>query len=84
MTLVIHKYTIPIADKSYLTTHEGYVPLSVIIQNNQIALYMLVDTQAPGELVRVYVGHEVPLDESLFIGSVQLDGYVWHVFVDKN
>jgi len=86
--LVIHKFKLELTDRQVITFKSLYEPLSVIEQHGEIMLYCKVSTfqssVATHDLV-VYVvgtGHQLPVGDVKFIGTVKVGPYVWHVYVD--
>lgn len=84
--MVIYKYHINTAERDLLNLPIGAEILSVQVQNGRIYLWALVDEMARLEprLFAVYgTGNKMPnarRDVGKFLATLQLDGFVWHVF----
>lgn len=80
----IHKYVLG-ADPAYIiSTHSGFRPLTVQLQNGEPTLWCEVDDDALRINRSIYVvgtGHQVPL-RCAYIGTVQIGGYVWHYYLE--
>jgi len=77
----IHKYQIHIADHQTVSMPTGATLLTVQMQHGQPCLWAEVDTSRPEEYVPISMcgtGHPIPAGR--YIGTVQLDGFVWHYF----
>lgn len=64
---------------------EGAQILSAQIQNGEVCLWALVDTEKPlkNKEIRIYgTGHpyEYTDQDAKYIGTVQLKSFVWHIF----
>lgn len=81
----IHKFTLRLERQQVLTMPLGSLPLAVQAQHGNLQLWVIVPVEAkPSEMViTIYgTGHELGADERRdeYIGTAQLDGFVWHVF----
>ena len=79
----VWKYPLVITDRQSVRAPKGALPLTVQLQGGTITLWMEVDPKAPLEDHYFYVvgtGNEVPEKAMLFVGTVQMLPYVWHVF----
>lgn len=79
----IYKYTLPLADATVLQMPDGAKVLSVQIQARQICLWAMVDPSHPlvGRSFSIRgTGQPILWDNDTYIGTVQLDGFVWHIF----
>lgn len=82
MARLIYKYPIEIRDWQQITVHEGAQPLAFQLQDGIPTLWCIVDTEAPKALMSLMIagtGHEINGDWN-FIGTIQQDGFVWHLF----
>lgn len=82
----IYKYPLPLSQFNDIEIPEGGSVLSVMLQRGVICLWVLVDTSIPPE-IRTFeiIGTGNHIAETMgvfrkYIGSVQADTYVWHVF----
>lgn len=84
MSKKIYKYQLEVTDDiQKLSIPEGGQFLSVQEQNGGISIWFLVDTHAsdcPREFVIHGTGHTVGEESVHHLGTVQMDGFVWHVF----
>jgi hypothetical protein len=83
--VTIHKYQFTIADDVVIEMPEGARVLSVQVQNGIPTLWAMVETDWKKEKrkFRVYgTGHALNgLDfMRTHIGTIQLNGFVWHIF----
>lgn len=82
----IYKYTLEVVDEvqTFFTVPKGAKILCVQEQHNRPTLWMEVDTAAETEqrhFVIFGTGEELPEGgERNYIHSVQIGGYVWHVY----
>lgn len=81
---VIYKYPLVLTDEQIITVPAGKQFLCAQVQNGVITLWARVETNAPPEYaaIRIYgPGHPIPDEDTLaYIGTVELNGNVWHVF----
>lgn len=81
------KYPLKLAHSQSVDIHKGFHALSLQMQHGCPTLWAECDESAPIESVHVViVGTGIPLPWTSarardYLGSVQDDGYVWHVFV---
>lgn len=80
----IHKYPLQLTDRQELFLPARNRPLSVQVQHGQICIWAHVDTAAPpGGLAVAIVGTGNPMclpAHFQYLGTVQLDTFVWHVY----
>lgn len=83
--VTIYKYQFEIKDEVVINMPAHSVVLCVGAQNNTPTMWVKVDTEFPTEAreFRIYgTGHK--LDDNNYLrkykGTIQLDGFVWHVF----
>lgn len=70
------------AHQAVMMQHEAKI-LCVQMQDGTPTLWAEVDPERGQSFRHVYVvgtGHEVPADAGQYIGTVQMDAYVWHVY----
>jgi hypothetical protein len=79
----IYKYQLQLGDQRILLPENAQV-LSTGVQNNKILIWVLVDTDntiVPRLISVVGTGWEVPdMFRRRFIGTLQIENFVWHVF----
>jgi hypothetical protein len=88
----IYKYPLKLTGEQTIEMPRGAEILSVQDQGGTICVWALVDTKSETKqyTFRIYgTGHELPEQCGMFermiyahVGSVQQDGFVWHVFMD--
>ncbi len=83
----IFKYPLEITDSQEIHLSPNCQLLSVQIQNGAPTLWAMVDPDARMFPVTVYVigtGNPVPseVNTAIYVDTVQLNGFVWHVFVN--
>lgn len=83
MSRVIWKYPLAPADEQTIQMPQGAYVMPVQIQDDAPCLWALVDPSKPVEshVIRI-IGTGNPCGDypGRYIGTVQLDGLVWHVF----
>ena len=86
MMKTIYKYPIEIMDSQIVTMPIGSHALSVQMQDNQLCIWVLLETSLVSwnRQVRIFgTGNPINLkDRWEFLGTVQDDYYVWHVFIE--
>ena len=79
----IYKYDMPILDMWTVLMPVGAEVLSVGVQEGRLRLWAMVETTAP-VMERVFyvcgTGNPVNIGSARFIGTVQMDFFVWHIF----
>lgn len=81
---VVWKYELELAG------NEFFIPasrsfLTVGVQENRIVLWVAVDPDTPDSRVRFWVtgtGSAIPDWAYHYVGTVQVEGWVWHTFAD--
>ncbi len=86
----IWKYKLEVVDRQLLQIPVGFEILTVQVQNDEIALWVMVDRNAPPDSVLIEIlgtGNPIPPTPSSlpyrnYTGTVQTNGdaLVWHVF----
>lgn len=84
----IWKFKLYLKDRQTINTPAGSKFLTVNMQNNDLVIYAVVDTEIPEELIGmreiaiVETGSPMPDGDVDYIGTVTLplSGYVLHVF----
>ena len=84
----IYKYALRITDEQALMLPRGAVPLATDMQRDVLCLWVMVDTEQPAVMRRVFVaGTGNPLPDEIvatrYVGSTQDGPFVWHVFVGE-
>lgn len=83
---VIYKYTLSLIDRQNIEMPTGYEILSIGVQGSNLVLWAMVDpemkeTKVPIEINGTGNGFvEFEGEEKKYIGTVQLEFFVWHVF----
>ncbi len=78
----IFKYPIRLTPLQDIEIPEGAYFLDVQLQEKQICIWAIVDTEREKEQHKIVIrgtGHDVQEDID-YLGTVQQDGYVWHIF----
>lgn len=82
---VVWKYPIDLKDhQAVLMQHEAKI-LCVQMQDGTPTIWAKVDPARGQSFRHVFVvgtGHYVP-DGKTYLGTVQMNGYVWHVFIEE-
>lgn len=82
----IHKYPVPIQDEIPLPLPINALILCVQLQNGQPHIWAEVDTDESTRACGFFwrgTGHELTGDEGKYVGTVQIQSLVFHLFVDK-
>jgi len=84
---VIYKYKLRITDCQTIDLPINSHFLSVQVQDDEICLWVLLDPNSTmREIIEIHIfgtGNPIKFSNSLkFIDTVQLNGFVWHVFFD--
>lgn len=89
MSRAIWKFPFEVTDRlEVLFMPEGAEILSIQIQNSKVCIWAVCDERAPKVERRFHIygtGHSLPenLRVSDHIGTIQVAGFVWHVFEVK-
>lgn len=80
----IWKHQLKLTDRQTLSVPTGAIFLCVQNQNGIPTIWSLVEPDAP-TLTRRYIeiigtGHEIAEAPRVYIGTVQIDQFVWHIF----
>lgn len=81
----IYKYPIAITEKQTMILPAGAEFLSVQVQNNNLYAWVLLDTKKPKESVNIRIygtGHPIEDIKLKHIETIQIDSFVWHVFIE--
>lgn len=82
--MIIYKYPVPIADKFTLEIPWGYRILSFQVQNGQPFIWVQVDPEHSNKVITFHlIGTGQPHVLYNYVGTIQLDGFVWHLFKDE-
>lgn len=79
----IYKYPLQITDVQRVLMPSGAKILCAQVQGDQVCLWAEVDTEKETEpriIMIVGTGDPWRSDYYTYIGTVQLQGYVWHVY----
>ena len=79
----IYKYDVPLLDMVTMMMPVGAEVLSVGVQDGRVCLWAMVDPTTPLMSRVFYVcgtGGPVNVGDARFIGTVQMDFFVWHIF----
>ena len=83
----IFKYAVEITDEQVVKMPKGAHALSAQIQNGQLCVWAMVDTESElvDRTVRIFgTGNPVDLNGMWqFLGTVQERIFVWHVFIGE-
>ena len=82
----IYKYPLLVADQQTVPMQRGATILCVQNQNDIPCIWAIVDPEAKQEPRRIVMrgtGHEFTGGEDIYIGTFQLDRFVFHVFEAK-
>lgn len=83
MKQTIWKYPFQIDDEFEIEMPEGAQVLTAQVQGSTPCLWVLVNPEAPKTKRKFFVygtGHEIIEEGIAYIGSIQMNGFVWHVF----
>lgn len=83
MKRVIYKYPLDLAKEQELLLPFAPQLLCVQVQNNQPYLWAIVDLDCKSLPVTIKMygtGNGNPHPDDKYLGTVQLDGFVWHYF----
>ena len=87
MSLVVYKYEVPIADEFYLLLPIGWRPLAFQVQHDKPVLWCQIDQSNIHDRFRFVVrgtGHTFEHEDILrYIGTVQHQGFVWHLWGER-
>lgn len=83
----IWKYPLSFAESQTILLPLEHDLLTVQLQNNTLCLWAIVNTNAPiteHHILVLTTGEKIPdyLDGRIWLNTVQVDGNVFHVFVD--
>lgn len=83
--ITIHKYQFEIADSVVIEMPEGANVLSVQVQDGEPMMWAVVETTycLKKKAFRIYgTGHKLDFfaTEGKYIGTIQHNGFVWHIF----
>ena len=82
----IYKYVLSLVENPALDMPRGARVLDVQIQNNEICLWAIVESTEKLETRKFFIagtGNPVPQGAGDYIGTVQQDRFVWHVFEER-
>lgn len=83
----IYKYKLEITDQQLLTIPEQPHFLHVGEQDGELMLWAEVDSEKEKTNFEVYVcgtGNPIPEKAKHYLGTVQIEIFVWHVFLNLN
>lgn len=79
----IHKYPLLVQNTQFISTRVGARLLCVQAQGFVPTIWAEVDDTLPMDSLLVLMhgtGHPLPDNAETYLGSVQLDGFVWHYY----
>ena len=80
---VIWKFPLDVCREQEIGLHRVHDLLTIQVQNGQPTLWAMVhpETKPLSVMIRCYgTGNGNPLPDDEYIGTVQLDGFVWHYY----
>jgi len=81
----IWKFPLDLTDRQVVILPKGATPIAVDYQGERLAMWAIVDREAPQESIEVLIfgtGHPMKIQREMRrLGTIQKDGFVWHVFV---
>ena len=83
MTLKIFKYYLQLTDTQTLQMPEGFEVLNVSNEGGRIVFWAEADEEAELLGIDFYVvgtGNELEHPLRVYMGTVQMNGFVWHVY----
>lgn len=84
MSRVIYKFKLDLMDLQLVSMSRGANVLCAQMQGDDICMWAEVDTDTKKCIRKVFVigtGHPVPNLETQYIGTVQHNNYVWHIYI---
>jgi len=86
MSKRVYKYKIELTGKQQLTLPKSAELLSIQVQNGCIMAWYMVDDgdeeKRIEDILVVGTGHKFDKGNWYYLETVQLDGYVWHIFTE--
>lgn len=82
----IYKYGLPLAERYEIRLPRGAKPLYVGEQDGALLLWAMVDPEQPRVPLEICIagtGREWPAGFSHFATVQMLDGYVWHIGIER-
>jgi len=82
----IFKYPLLLVSDQFIEVPANLSALSLQVQNDTICLWAAIDPNAPLISQRIFIvgtGQNVPPNVRAFLGTLQIDNYVWHVFAGE-
>lgn len=87
MADVIWKFPLELTGRQRIPVPWTARVLTVQLQNGKPCVWLQLNTRhavVDGiEIYHVGTGHEVPETARSYVGTYQIDGFVWHVFTDQ-
>lgn len=81
--ITIHKYPLEIIIRQTIQTKAGATPIAFQLQDDIPMVWCIVDTRADDAYLDLLIygtGQEMIDVELSYIGTIQKDGNVWHLF----
>lgn len=81
----IYKYPLTVTDKQTVYMPQGASVLSLDTQNRTPTIWAAVDPDQDNVAVNIVMagtGHTLPDIPLKHIGTAQIDGFVWHYFIE--
>ena len=89
--MTIYKYSLNLKGLQTIVLPSKFDFLDVQVQNGIICLWFFVDTTKPKVPKNIYIygtGEDIDFSrldkDTTYLGTVQLDTFVWHVFGEKH
>jgi hypothetical protein len=80
----IFKQRLAIMPSQYLKVPTSHALLTIQLQNGQPTIWYLCDPYSIEEDIAIYciaTGQDTPQIKARYLGTIQLDGLVWHYFL---
>jgi hypothetical protein len=84
--LTIYKYPLEVVFYQAFLVPEGATLLCIQLQRNIPCIWAKIDTENAKEILEVFTygtGHIIDTHEKWYLGTYQIEDFVWHVFYRK-
>jgi len=81
--IVIHKIELEIIDRQNIDLSSGFQVLDIQLQNDKFVLWAKLDIERDVKNVPIvcfFTGEPLPLNEMIYIKTIQHEGLVYHFF----